>query len=841
MKNIYLALFLSLIITEVIISQVTIHSTLGGGKWHLPTTWIEGVVPGASDNVVIQGPVQQHYVTGYDIHPVYCNDLTITSNGILSNGDYGGGTGIFAVYVAGDVINNGVVTNGSQDFLKIFLAGDIENNNIWMPYETEFQVSENHNLSLAPGKSFGSKIINNNTSLTALTNLYFTCDWNTGGNLYRGHFYLNGHTLNMGNHSIELHPNCLINKGKLQGNFEIVGTFTTGWADGYDIKDTLIFEGNITVTDTLRGNAYGGGYGIYKLRINGNITNNGVIKDDYDTDDPLNNDDLNVLITGNINNNGIWGCNYTTFIGTEPQFIYQSNGKYFDCFINDINSASSIIAQSDITVTKDINLNGALLDMGSHTLKLSTNLKNGIISNCTLQNGILQNINSINSLKIRGKVTVNDGNCFQNTIIVEDTLQSDEYGGGSKVFTLQIIGDITNNGVIRNNNPGDKLSLEIFGDIYNHSIFENSFIKFVGLQDQTIFQSIGSKFITAISDLDSTSELIALSNLLIEGDCNLNQATIQMNNYEINLTGSLYNGYIKSAIIKNAQLKNVTVFDNAEIRGIVKIDDGNKFCGNLFVTDTLQSIPYGGGAHTYKLYIYGNLENNGLIRDEPTQSEDFAVYIMGDIVNHGSFSNYRIYQYYYQDNSSNSIQCFNTGSSDWIFNGANITDNTSNAFSIISGGGTQTIQPNQSYDLTIQYTQTTGDTTATLNISCTEIGTLLTIYLIGNNFNQPVDVEEKQEEILPEGFALYQNYPNPFNPSTTIRYTIPLDAGSETQEVSLKVYDVLGNEIATLVNDEKESGNHAVEFNASYLSSGVYFYQLKAGDFVQTHKMLLTK
>lgn len=125
----------------------------------------------------------------------------------------------------------------------------------------------------------------------------------------------------------------------------------------------------------MRGNVYGGGYGIYKLRINGNITNNGVIKDDYDADDPLNNDDLNMLITGNINNNGIWGCNYTTFIGSEPQYVYQSNGKYFDCFINDINSASSIIAQSDITVTKDINLNGALLDMDSHTLKLSTNLK----------------------------------------------------------------------------------------------------------------------------------------------------------------------------------------------------------------------------------------------------------------------------------------------------------------------------------------------------------------------------------------------------------------------------------------------------------------------------------
>jgi hypothetical protein len=88
----------------------------------------------------------------------------------------------------------------------------------------------------------------------------------------------------------------------------------------------------------------------------------------------------------------------------------------------------------------------------------------------------------------------------------------------------------------------------------------------------------------------------------------------------------------------------------------------------------------------------------------------------------------------------------------------------------------------------------------------------------------------------PLTFTLEQNYPNPFNPSTTIKYVV-----SSSQFVSLKVYDVLGDEIAILVNEEKPSGNYEVEYNASSLPSGVYFYQLKSGSFVETKKMLLLK
>ncbi len=85
-------------------------------------------------------------------------------------------------------------------------------------------------------------------------------------------------------------------------------------------------------------------------------------------------------------------------------------------------------------------------------------------------------------------------------------------------------------------------------------------------------------------------------------------------------------------------------------------------------------------------------------------------------------------------------------------------------------------------------------------------------------------------------FALYQNYPNPFNPSTSIKYTVPL-----TQFVTLKIYDVIGNEIATLVNGEKPAGNYEVKFDASHLSSGVYFYKLQAGSYISTKRMILIK
>ena len=91
-------------------------------------------------------------------------------------------------------------------------------------------------------------------------------------------------------------------------------------------------------------------------------------------------------------------------------------------------------------------------------------------------------------------------------------------------------------------------------------------------------------------------------------------------------------------------------------------------------------------------------------------------------------------------------------------------------------------------------------------------------------------------EIAPSVFSLSQNYPNPFNPNTTIKYSIPLSSN-----VVIKVFNVLGDEVTTLVDEQKQAGTYELTFNAKNLSSGVYFYQLKAGDFIETKKMLLMK
>jgi len=97
-----------------------------------------------------------------------------------------------------------------------------------------------------------------------------------------------------------------------------------------------------------------------------------------------------------------------------------------------------------------------------------------------------------------------------------------------------------------------------------------------------------------------------------------------------------------------------------------------------------------------------------------------------------------------------------------------------------------------------------------------------------------VGVEASRE--LPKHFVLEQNYPNPFNPTTVVRYQLPA-AG----DVTLAVYDLLGREVAVLVNGRADAGVHEVTFDGSGLSSGVYLYRLSVGDFVQARRLMLLK
>lgn len=113
------------------------------------------------------------------------------------------------------------------------------------------------------------------------------------------------------------------------------------------------------------------------------------------------------------------------------------------------------------------------------------------------------------------------------------------------------------------------------------------------------------------------------------------------------------------------------------------------------------------------------------------------------------------------------------------------------------------------------------------------------VYVVGGKtakINQGAVTSLNDDKATPDVFILEQNYPNPFNPTTTISFSIPASAFT-----SLKVYDILGNEVATLVNEEKSAGNHEVRFNASALASGTYLYKLDIGNYSKVKKLLVIK
>ena len=141
------------------------------------------------------------------------------------------------------------------------------------------------------------------------------------------------------------------------------------------------------------------------------------------------------------------------------------------------------------------------------------------------------------------------------------------------------------------------------------------------------------------------------------------------------------------------------------------------------------------------------------------------------------------------------------------------------------------VLPDSSQDVEVTFTPTEASAyNGIIEITHNGDGSPDTVIVTGDG------VTGVDEELQPLIFSLEQNYPNPFNPSTSLKWQIP-----EPNNVTLKIFNILGEEVATLVNEFKPVGRYQTEFNASTLPSGVYFYQLRAGEFIQTKKMLLLK
>lgn len=156
-------------------------------------------------------------------------------------------------------------------------------------------------------------------------------------------------------------------------------------------------------------------------------------------------------------------------------------------------------------------------------------------------------------------------------------------------------------------------------------------------------------------------------------------------------------------------------------------------------------------------------------------------------------------------------------------------------FSIVGNSTFQTVRRGDTLKVTISFSSSSvGTFSDTLYISNNSLNKVVKVFLSG--IATPVLSVSDENSALPEEFALRQNYPNPFNPSTTINYQLP-----KNSLVTLKVFDVLGKEVAELVNEMKDAGYYDVKFDASKLSSGIYFYRITAESFIATKKLLLMK
>ena len=201
-------------------------------------------------------------------------------------------------------------------------------------------------------------------------------------------------------------------------------------------------------------------------------------------------------------------------------------------------------------------------------------------------------------------------------------------------------------------------------------------------------------------------------------------------------------------------------------------------------------------------------------------------------------------EYRYTVGPFGTILCTTNGGANWIVQTSGTTNSLSGVYFTdmntgIAVGDTGTILRTTNGGAS-WITQTSGTTKDLFGVSFTDAnngtavgrdGTILRTTNGGATF-----VEEEEMDEMPTEFLLFRNYPNPFNPSTSIQYAV-----SSRQFVTLKVYDILGNEIETLVNEEKSTGTYEITWYAENLPSGVYFYKMTGGNYSETKKMLLLK
>lgn len=442
------------------------------------------------------------------------------------------------------------------------------------------------------------------------------------------------------------------------GNWETASTWVGGSVPG--ASNDVVIAGIVSVTNssstcrslTVNSGATlqnGGGLGWVTFVVRGDITNNGTIRDN-----PAGNT-LCLDLRGDISNAGEWR-NSNTYVATKQvQHISMAVGTKFEreFAIRDGNGAvdtnGSLIATSDLVFANRFDLHWRTIDLAGHKLSLlaAANMAWGTILNasdiyCRDSSYFYNTIVAGTITTLHGVVRIDAAVSFVANIVNQDTMQ---HTGGLGWVTPVFYGDLTNNGLIRDNPITHwQLALDLRGDVINNGTWSPASTYLATTRLQHISATAGKPFQNDVTirdgngRVDTNGSLVAGSDLTFTGTVNLNWRWIDMTGHALTLDK---HGHVSWGTIQNvptiycrdsSAFYNTIVKSDVVLRGTAHIDGAVTFLGDVVVVDTMQ---HWGGLGWVTPEIHGSFTNNGLVRNNPENNWGLALRVWKDVTNNG--------------------------------------------------------------------------------------------------------------------------------------------------------------------------------------------------------------
>lgn len=588
MKKIYMHYFVFSILLSFIslnLHSATITSTQNG-RWNLTTTWVGGIVPKSTDDVIANHTID---ITSGDS----CYNLTISGSGIVRNLTGANRT----LVVMGSLVNNGTIQISTFN-LYLRIVGNITNNGTWTSVTIRFIGSSPQYISQAAGKDFNGngKLIEDLDSLSSVI---------IGSNVVLRNFEVD---MDMG--FLEL-PNAytlslldgILKNANILGNMSALLLRNTAYIQDCNLinvhlKGQFIIAsgvtgvGEIIVDDTLQNYAGASRW----FNCTGNFTNNGYVSNGSSYV-------INFNFGGNVVNNGTWTCSQIQMTSASSQNIYCTGTKFITCidFI-DTNPASPVNLDGDLYLKNtQLDLNGSTMNCNGHYL--------------TMRGTVTAGDGTFNKARLKGLFRPYDSNIiFTEWVEVCDTLQE----SSSNYYAVSIMGNLINNGTIRKNS-GYGIRISLTGNFENNGYFSPNSLTFSGLADQIISSSSKSNMIQDMDMFDNnpSSALIILNDLtLINTAVDLAGSTVQLQGGNLIQSGSsirnasiIGNGEFYFKQSATAYLDEV-LLQNLHLKGSVRVYSINVVLNNVTIDDTLTDR----NISSYKtVLLKGQIVNNGKV------------------------------------------------------------------------------------------------------------------------------------------------------------------------------------------------------------------------------------